>query len=152
METVIVISLLIIIALLVEDKIVIKRRSEQKPMQKKVNPNLPDIMGSPKPVEAFQCQTLPMKAKIKIWNRKRIILILKSTTKILTYKFQRKNWTKFSVICLILRKRKKNGTGMEYPMVITVLLKGKFEELSSVGMLLQKEKWKPSQRKQPLHS
>ena len=44
------ICLLIIIALLLQDKIVIKKRSEQKPMQEKVNPNLPDIMGQPKPV------------------------------------------------------------------------------------------------------
>ena len=50
METVIVICILIIIALLLQDKIVIKKRSEQKPMQEKVNPNLPDIMGQPKPV------------------------------------------------------------------------------------------------------
>ena len=50
METVIVICLLIVIALLVQDKIVIKKRSEHKPMQEKVNPNLPDIMGQPKPV------------------------------------------------------------------------------------------------------
>lgn len=50
METVIVICLLIIIALLLQDKIVIKKRSEQKPMQEKINPNLPDIMGQPKPV------------------------------------------------------------------------------------------------------
>lgn len=50
METVIVICLLIIIVLLVQDKIVIKKRSEQKPKQEKINPNLPDIMGQPKPV------------------------------------------------------------------------------------------------------
>jgi len=50
METVIVICLLIIIVLLVQDKIVIKKRSKEKPMQEKVNPNLPDIMGQPKPV------------------------------------------------------------------------------------------------------
>ena len=53
METVIVICLLIVIFLLVEDKIVIKRRSEQKPMQEKVNPNLPDIMGQPKPARSL---------------------------------------------------------------------------------------------------
>ena len=51
METVIVICLLIIIALLVQDKIIIKKRTEQKPTQEKPNPNLPDIMGQPKPVE-----------------------------------------------------------------------------------------------------
>ena len=50
METVIVICLLIVIALLLQDKIVIKKRSEHKPQQEKVNPSLPDIMGQPKPV------------------------------------------------------------------------------------------------------
>jgi hypothetical protein len=53
METVIVICLLIVIALLVRDKIVIKKSSERKPMQKKVHPNLPDIMGQPKPVRSL---------------------------------------------------------------------------------------------------
>lgn len=50
METVIVICLLIVIALLLQDKIVIKKRSEHKPKQEKVNLSLPDIMGQPKPV------------------------------------------------------------------------------------------------------
>ncbi len=51
MEIVIVICLLIVIVLLLQDKIVIHKRSKQEPSQKKVNPNLPDIMGQPKPVE-----------------------------------------------------------------------------------------------------
>ncbi|MRX38374.1 conjugal transfer protein TraD [Flavobacterium sp. LC2016-23] len=51
MENVIVICLLIVIVLLLQDKIVIKKRSEQQqPKEEKVNPNLPDIMGQPKPV------------------------------------------------------------------------------------------------------
>ncbi|WP_185269617.1 conjugal transfer protein TraD [Chryseobacterium bernardetii] len=53
MEILIVICLLIVIALLLQDKIVIKKRSKHKPMQEKVNPNLPDIMGQPKPVRSF---------------------------------------------------------------------------------------------------
>ncbi|SEH63363.1 hypothetical protein SAMN02927937_00589 [Paenimyroides aquimaris] len=56
METLIVICLLIIIVLLVQDKIVIKKKSEQKPKQEKVNPNLPDIMGQPKPIRS---QSMP---------------------------------------------------------------------------------------------
>ncbi|MDF0694784.1 conjugal transfer protein TraD [Aquirufa ecclesiirivi] len=52
MEIVIVICLLIVIALLLQDKIVIKKRSEQKPVQKKVKPNFPDIMGLPKPLKS----------------------------------------------------------------------------------------------------
>ncbi len=50
MEIVIVICLLIIIALLWQDKIVIHKRSEQKLNQEKVNRHLTDIMGKPKPV------------------------------------------------------------------------------------------------------
>ena len=49
MEIVIVICLLILIALLVQDKIVIKKSSERKPIQGKSNPKLPDIMGQPRP-------------------------------------------------------------------------------------------------------
>ena len=45
------ICLLIVIVLLLQDKIVIKKRTKQVPPQKKVNPNLPDIMGQPKSVE-----------------------------------------------------------------------------------------------------
>ncbi|GGE19401.1 MULTISPECIES: hypothetical protein [Bacteroidota] len=53
MEIVIVICLLIVIILLLQDKIVIHKRSEQKPKQEKVNPNLPDIMGQPKPIRSL---------------------------------------------------------------------------------------------------
>lgn len=52
MEIVIVICLLIVIVLLLQDKIVIHKKSEQKPKQEKVKPNLPDIMGQPKPVRS----------------------------------------------------------------------------------------------------
>ena len=47
------ICLLIVIVLLLQDKIVIRKKSEQKPKQEKVNPNLPDIMGQPKPVRSL---------------------------------------------------------------------------------------------------
>ena len=53
MEIVIVICLLIVIFLLVQDKIIINKKSKQKPTQEKINPNLPDIMGLPKPVRSL---------------------------------------------------------------------------------------------------
>ncbi|WP_113660645.1 conjugal transfer protein TraD [Pedobacter nanyangensis] len=65
METVIVICLLIVIALLVQDKIVIKKRSEHKPMQEKVNPNLPDIMGQPKPVRSLSLPNAANESQIE---------------------------------------------------------------------------------------
>ena len=65
METVIVICLLIVIALLVQDKIVIKKMSEHKPMQEKVNPNLPDIMGQPKPVRSLSVPNAANESQIE---------------------------------------------------------------------------------------
>ena len=53
MEIVIVICLLIVIVLLLQDKIVIHKRLEQKPKQEKVNLNLPGIMGQPKPIRSL---------------------------------------------------------------------------------------------------
>lgn len=54
MEIVIVICLLILIALLVQDKIVIKKSLwQQQSKQEKVNPKLPDIMGQPKSVRSL---------------------------------------------------------------------------------------------------
>lgn len=51
MESVIVICLLIIIFLLLQDKVEIKWKSLQKQEQKKINPDLPDIMGQPMPIK-----------------------------------------------------------------------------------------------------
>ena len=53
METLIVICLLIVIVLFLQDKIVTRKKSEQKSKQEKVNPYLPDIMGEPKTVRSF---------------------------------------------------------------------------------------------------
>nr|WP_294894880.1 conjugal transfer protein TraD [uncultured Pedobacter sp.] len=53
MEIVIVICLLIVIVLLLQDKIVIHKKSQEKPTQEKVNPNLPDIMGQPRSVRSL---------------------------------------------------------------------------------------------------
>ena len=65
MEIIIVICLLIVIALLLQDKIVIKKRSEQKPKQEKINPNLPDIMGQPKPVRSHSRLNIANESQIE---------------------------------------------------------------------------------------
>lgn len=54
METIIVICLLIVIALLVHDRIAIRKgQPADKPLKEKVNPELPDIMGQPKPLRSL---------------------------------------------------------------------------------------------------
>lgn len=50
MEILILTCLLIIIALLLQDRLTFHKRSIRKPTPEKVNPELPDIMGQPKPI------------------------------------------------------------------------------------------------------
>lgn len=61
MEIIIVICLLIVIVLLVRDKIVIKKVVKSKPQQPLVNPDLPEIMGQPKPIERHVVPTTASK-------------------------------------------------------------------------------------------
>jgi len=61
MEIIIVICLLIVIVLLVRDKIVIKKVVKSKPQQPLVNPDLPEIMGQPKPIERHVVPTTATK-------------------------------------------------------------------------------------------
>jgi hypothetical protein len=53
MEIVIVICLLIVIALLAKDKIIIKRVMKKQQRPPLANPGLPDIMGQPKPLRSL---------------------------------------------------------------------------------------------------
>lgn len=59
METLIVICLIIVIILLLKDKVVIHKTVRREAKTEKKNPDLPDIMGLPKPVERH---TLPLNA------------------------------------------------------------------------------------------
>ncbi|MDV4116265.1 conjugal transfer protein TraD [Elizabethkingia anophelis] len=61
MEIVIVICLLIVIVLLAKDKIIIKKVVRGKPGQPAANPDLPEIMGKPKPVERHRVPTAATK-------------------------------------------------------------------------------------------
>ena len=65
METVIVICLLIVIVLLLQDKIVINKKLKQEPPHKKVKPNLPDIMGQPKPVRSLSVPNTTNESQIE---------------------------------------------------------------------------------------
>jgi len=56
MELLIVICLLINIVLLLKDKFMINKKSYDRPKQEKVNPELPDIMGQPKPAKGYEGQ------------------------------------------------------------------------------------------------
>lgn len=65
MEIVIVICLLIIIYLLLQDKIISKKQPQQHSVPKKVNPSLPDIMGQPKPVRSLSLPKVSSESQLE---------------------------------------------------------------------------------------
>ncbi|MGJ1265121.1 conjugal transfer protein TraD [Sphingobacterium spiritivorum] len=144
METLIVICLLIVIGLLLHDKIVIKKRSEQKSKQEKVNPNLPDIMGQPKRSQLVpnianerqieEPQFNPANLDIEYDENENLgIQIPQEELDEVFSKmpdFEEEEWKRYGI--------SSNDNGLAQGVT--------FEELSSVGMLLQKEKLETAQK------
>lgn len=147
METVIVICLLIIIALLVQDKIIIKKRTEQKPTQEKPNPNLPDIMGQPKPMRSLSVPKRAIESQSKKQKKEMdnfdieidevdvdIQIPQEGPDEVFgnmpDFEEEEEEWNRYGI----------SGRNDGFAQGVT------FEELSSVGMLLQKEKLEPSQK------
>lgn len=140
MEILIVICLFLVITLLLQDKIVISITKEQKP-----NPSLPDIMGQPKPLKSL---LLPKNAK-KNQKKKRKqksnnfdIEIEDQEIKIQIpqedvfsnepdFEEEEEEWNNYGI----------SGGNDGLAQGVT------FEELSAIGMLLQKENLEPFQKK-----
>ncbi len=147
METVIVICLLIIIVLLLQDKIVIKRKPEQQPVQEKVNPNLPDIMGQPKPVNS---QSLPNNANERQIEQPEI------NPDNLDIEYDENEDVGIQIpqeeLDDVFSKpdlADEEEEWKRYGMVVAddSFAKGvSYEELKSIGILLQKEKLEPAQK------
>ena len=148
MEIVIVICLLIVIALLVHDKIVIKKNSERKPIQEKSNPKLPDIMGQPRlkrslsvPNNATESQVEELEINpdnfdIEYDENENVGIQIPQEeldevfSNMPDFEEEEEEWNRYGI------SSDDNG----FAQGVT------FEELSSVGMLLQKEKLEPSQK------
>ena len=147
METIIVICLLIIIALLLQDKIVTKKR-EKKPTEKKSNPNLPDIMGQPKPVKSLSVPNTaserqieepeinPDNLDIEYDENENVGIQIPQEEldevfrNMPDFDDEEEEWNRYEL------SDGDNG----FAQGVT------FEELSSVGMLLQKQKLESSQK------
>jgi hypothetical protein len=149
METVIVICLLIVIVLLLQDKIVIKKSlKQQQTKQEKINPNLPDIMGQPKPVRSLSVPNNATKSQIEETavnpdnfdieydeNENVGVQIPQEEldevfSNMPDFEQEEEEWNRYGI----------SGTDDGFAQGVT------FEELSSVGMLLQKDKLEPSQQ------
>lgn len=148
MEIVIVICLLIVIVLLLQDKIIIKKRSKQKTPQKKVNLGLLDIMGQPKPVERLSVPNTANERQIEEpevnpanldieydENENRSVQIPQEELDEVfsnqpDFEEEEEEWNRYGI----------SGGDNGFAQGVT------FEELSSVGMLLQQEKLESSQK------
>lgn len=148
METIIVICLLIIIVLLLQDKIVIKKKMVQKPTQKKNNPIFPDIMGQPKPMRSLyvpinttkshtqETEINPDNLDIKYDENENVSIQIRKEeldkvfSNIPDFEEEEEEWKNYGI----------SSANDGFAQGVT------FEELSSVGMLLQKEKLEPSQK------
>ena len=148
MEIVIVICLLILIALLVQDKIVIKKSSERKPIQEKNNPKLPDIMGQPRlkrslsvPNNATESQVEELELNpdnfdIEYDENENVGIQIPQEeldevfSNMPDFGEEQEEWNRYEL---------SNGDN-GFAQGVT------FEELSSVGVLLQKEKLESAQK------
>jgi len=147
MEILIVICLLIVIALLVQDRIVIKKRTEQKATQEKANPNLPDIMGQPRNVKSLLAPNSANESQqeeqqeetnnfdIEIDSEDVGIQIPQEEldnvfSNIPDLEEEEEEWNRYGI----------SGGDDGLAQGVT------FEELSAVGMLLQKDKLQPFQK------
>ncbi|MBG6063192.1 hypothetical protein IWX83_003002 [Flavobacterium sp. CG_9.1] len=147
METLIVICLLIVIFLLAKDKIVIKKYPRQKAVQEGKNPNLPDIMGQPKPQKSLAVPNNDYESQkqkeeqtndnfeIEIDEEKVELQMLPEELEevfenVPDFETEEEEWNSFGI------SDSDNG----FAQGVT------FEELSTVKTLLQKEKMRSSQK------
>ena len=151
MEIVIVICLLIVIILLLQDKIVIKIGGEQKSIQEKKNPKFPDIIGQPKTLRSlsvsnnanesqkkkqedktdnfdFEIDDQDIESQIPQEELDEVFRIIPD------FEDEAEEWNSYGI------SDGDNG----FAQGVT------FEELSSVGMLLQKENLEPSQKEKAI--
>ncbi|MGM8361911.1 conjugal transfer protein TraD [Flavobacterium sp. ARAG 55.4] len=147
MEIVIVICLLIIIVLLLQDKIIIKVEAKPKQRKDEIPTNVPDIMGQPKiqrsplvPTNANESQKEMQGDKtdnfdVEIESQDLDISIPQEELDEVfgnrpDFEEEEEEWNSYGL---------SNGNN-GFAQGVT------FEELSSVGELLQKDQWEPDQK------
>jgi hypothetical protein len=135
--------------LLVQDKIVIKKRTKQKPRQEKPNPKLPDIMGQPKPRRSLLLSNSANESQKKKQEQESdnfeseieendfdIEIPQEELDDVFRnmpdFEEEEEEWNRYGI------SSEDDSSG--FALGVT------FEELSTVGMLLQKENLAPSQK------
>ncbi len=149
MEIVIVICLLIVIVLLLQDKIVIVKKTEQRPSQEKTNPDLPDIMGQPKPVRSLSVPRQVTESQKKEQEPQKDNFDSDIDDKKVNMQIPQEELDEVfrNIPDLEQEEEEWNREGISGEHEHDGFAQGvTFEELSTVGMLLQKEKLEPSQK------
>ncbi|MFA9193384.1 conjugal transfer protein TraD [Flavobacterium sp. FBOR7N2.3] len=149
MEIVILICLLIVIVLLLQDKIVIKIGVEQKPTKKK--PKLPDIMGQPKTLRSLSVSNHAHESQNKKQEDKTDNFDIEIEDQDIDKQIPQEELDEVYEIIPDFEDEAEewNSYGIYdgdngFAQGVT------FEELSSVGMLLQKEKLEQSQKEKAI--
>ena len=148
MEIVIVICLLIIIILLIQDKIISNKQPRQHCIPKKVNPSLPDIMGQPKPVRSLSLPKTSNESQLEDqeinpnnldieYDENEIVAIQipqeeldEVFSNMPDFEEEEEEWNRYGI----------SGSDDSLAQGVT------FDELSTVGVLLQKENLEQSQK------
>lgn len=146
MEILILICLLLIIALLLQDKIIINKGKPQKPPKKKNNRELPDVIGLARTIRSL---SMPKEAADSQRKKKRKETInfdieIDSDADVQIPQ-EGRDYVFRNIPDLEQEEEEWNGYGIAagnngFAQGVT------FEELSAVGMLLEKEKLEPSQK------
>ncbi|MYY43937.1 conjugal transfer protein TraD [Elizabethkingia anophelis] len=150
MEIIILICLLIIIVLLLQDKIISWKKSEKKPLAEKTNPILPDIMGRPKPEKSLSISNTTPKNQI----REPVTISSESDTlhdenTVIQTPIRQENKAFENTLDLEQEEELLKGNGVPYHE--EGFAQGvSFEELNSVGILLQKEKLEMAQKERAI--
>ncbi|MBD0724786.1 conjugal transfer protein TraD [Flavobacterium sp. L1I52] len=151
MEIVIVICLLIVIALLLQDKIVIKIGMERKAKQDKINSKLPDIMGQPKTLRSLSVPNNADESQNKKQEQETDNFDIEIEDQDIDRQIPQEELDEvFRIIPDFEDEAEEwNSYGISdgdngFAQGVT------FEELSSVGMLLQKENLEPSQKEKAI--
>ncbi|MBD3904717.1 conjugal transfer protein TraD [Flavobacterium sp. F-328] len=148
MEIVIVICMLTVIVLLLQDKIVIKKRTKQEPPQKKFNPNLPDIMGQPKSVERLSVPNTATERQIEEPEINPANLDIEyDENENVGIQIRKEELDEVFSNMPDLEEEEEDWNRYGISSGDNSLAQGvTFEELSSVGALLQKENLEQSQK------
>jgi|GEM_PF-110092 len=149
MEIVIIICLLAIIILQLEDKMVIKWKSSDKPIEEKTPPNLPDIVGKSKPVQTgieSSSSPTPTLVKQKKIPQKQLESDYNIKEKRAILNPEREPNQILNNIPNLAEEEEALREQMQYDEESGFAEGVTFEELSSIGDLLQKEKLEQKQK------